>query len=89
MANKLVAFTHSSDLLTSEYIKDQLEAIKMSFPELETEQVNETDPRLVQYSWYPDRFPCFIMFENGLRKSVLHAKLHDHEAIDWVRLNLG
>lgn len=89
MANKLLAFTHSSDSLTSEYITNQLESIKISFPDLQTEQVNETDYRLALYSWYPDRFPCYILFENDVRKAVIHAKLHNHEAIDWVTLNLG
>lgn len=89
MSSSLVVFTHSSNQLTSEYIENQIQSIKMLFPELEIEHVNETDSRLVQYAWYPERFPCFILFENGVRKSVLHAKLHDHEAIEWVRANLG
>ena len=86
---KLVAFTNSVDSITSEYIKNQLEAIRNSFPDVETEQVNETDARLALYSRIPDRFPCLILFQNDVRKAVIHAKIHDHEAIEWVASKLG
>lgn len=89
MSNQLVAFTPAADVILTEYVKNQLDAISKQFPDVLTEQANETDPRLALYAWYPDRFPCFIIFENGVRKASINAKLTDLEIIDWVNNNLG
>lgn len=85
---KLVAFTPSSAIELTEYVKNQLSAISNSFPELELEQSNEFDARM-QYAWYPDRFPAFIIFvEPTVRLAVLHAKIGNDELISWIRSNL-
>jgi len=88
MIYKLIGFTPLSDLVLTDYVKNQLIAISKQFSDLEIEQTNENDPRL-QYGWYPDRFPAFILFANDMRKAAIHAKLTDPEIIDWVRYNLG
>lgn len=85
---KLVAFTPESATSLTEYVKIQLNAISNAFPELEVEQANELDSRM-QYAWYPDRFPAFIIFaEPGVRLAALHAKIGSDELIDWINSNL-
>lgn len=88
MTYKLVAFTPTSDPVLTDYVKNQLIAISNSFPDLAVEQANENDPRLL-YSWYPDRFPAFVLFTDSVRKAAIHAKLNDADIIDWISFNLG
>ena len=89
MAHKIVAFSDSNDLVNTEYMQTQLDAISITFPEVEIEHVNENDPRLALYSDTPDRLPCLMMFKNGARKRVTHAKFTERDFVEWVVDNLG
>ena len=89
MRNKIIAFSLSSDIVNTEYMQNQLDAISITFPEVQIEHVNENDPRLALYSNTPDRFPCIIMFRDGARKKVTHAKFTERDLVEWVVDNLG
>lgn len=89
MGSKLLAFSDSSDIVNTEYLQKQLDAISIILPELEIEHVNETDPRLALYSDTPDRFPCLMMFRDGARVKVTHAKFSERDFVEWVVDNLG
>lgn len=87
MSYKLVAFVYSSDSIISEYINNQIQAISILFPELETEVSNENDTRLVLYSTTPDRFPSFMLFEDNIFKTGIVGKFNDDELFSWVSNN--
>ena len=89
MRNKIIAFSLSSDIVNTEYMQNQLDAISITFPEVQIEHVNENDPRLALYSNTPDRFPCIIMFRDGARKKVTHAKFTERDFVEWIVDNLG
>ena len=89
MRSKIIAFSLSSDIVNTEYMQNQLDAISIIFPEVQIEHVNENDPRLALYSNTPDRFPCIIMFRDGARKKVTHAKFTERDFVEWVVDNLG
>ena len=89
MGSKILAFSYSGDPINTEYLQKQLDAICITFPELEVELVNENDPRLALYSKTPERFPCIMMFRDGARKKVVHAKFNEREFVEWVVDNLG
>lgn len=89
MRSKIIAFSLSSDIVNTEYMQNQLDAISITFPEVQIEHVNENDPRLALYSNTPDRFPCIIMFRDGARKKVTHAKFTERDFVEWVVDNLG
>ncbi len=89
MRNKIIAFSLSSDIVNTEYMQNQLDAISIIFPEVQIEHVNEHDARLALYSNTPDRFPCIIMFRDGARKKVTHAKFTERDFVEWVVDNLG
>ena len=69
MAHKLVGFSHSSNSLNIEYIKNQLTAISNEIEGLVTEFANENDPRLALYSQKPGRLPCLMLFKNDTHKT--------------------
>ncbi len=89
MRSKIIAFSLSSDIVNTEYMQNQLDAISIIFPEVQIEHVNEHDARLALYSNTPDRFPCIIMFRDGARKKVTHAKFTERDFVEWVVDNLG
>ena len=89
MRSKIIVFSLSSDIVNTEYMQNQLDAISITFPEVQIEHVNENDPRLALYSNTPDRFPCIIMFRDGARKKVTHAKFTERDFVEWVVDNLG
>ena len=89
MGSKILAFSYSGDPINIEYLQNQLDAISILFPEVEIEHVHETDARLALYSTTPDRFPCLMMFKDGARKKVTHAKFSDRDFVEWVVDNLG
>lgn len=89
MRSKIIAFSLSSDIVNTEYMQNQLDAISIIFPEVQIEHVNEHDARLALYSSTPDRFPCIIMFRDGARKKVTHAKFTERDFVEWVVDNLG
>lgn len=89
MNHSLVAFTPSSDIPLTSYVSDQLLAIQNQFPALTIEHVNETDARLAMYARRPDRFPCFIIFKNGIRKASKNAKVDHTTLAVWVSQNIN
>lgn len=89
MSSKIVAFSYSGDPVNTEYMQKQLDAISITFPGVEIEHVNENDPRLALYSNTPDRFPCIMMFRDGARQRVTHAKFNERSFVEWVVDNLG
>lgn len=89
MGSKILAFSDSSDLVNTEYLQKQLDAISIIFPEVEIEHVNENDARLALYSDTPNRLPCIMMFRDGARKRVTHAKFNERDFVEWVVDNLG
>ena len=89
VANKILAFSLSSDIVNTEYLQKQLDAISITFPGVEIEHVNENDARLALYTTTPDRFPCIMMFKDGARKKVVHAKFNERQFVEWVVDNLG
>ena len=89
MGSKLLVFSNSSDLVNTEYMQKQLDAISITFSELEVEHVNENDPRLALYTTITNRFPCIMMFKDGARKKVVHAKFTEQAFVEWVVDHLG
>ena len=89
VGSKILAFSLSSDIVNTEYLQKQLDAISIIFSEVEIEHVNENDPRLPIYTTTPDRFPCIMMFRDGARKKVVHAKFTERDFVEWVVDNLG
>ena len=85
---KIVAFTPTASVGLTAYVANQLQAISEIFPDIEFEQTNELDSR-IQYAWYPNRFPAFIIFvEPGVRLAALHAKVGNDELVSWINSNL-
>jgi hypothetical protein len=89
VGSKILAFSYSGDPVNTEYMQNQLDAISIIFSELEVEHVNENDSRLALYTKTPDRFPCIMMFKDGARKKVTHAKFSERDFVEWVVDNLG
>lgn len=89
MSSKILVFSLSSDIVNTEYMQKQLDAISILFPEVEIEHVNENDARLALYTTITNRFPCIMMFRDGARKKVVHAKFNERDFIEWVVDNLG
>lgn len=84
----LLIFVYSSDSSLLEYIQNQIIAIQNLFPELPIETVNEFDDRLVMYNNKPDRFPCFMIFEEGFYKTSINGKFENDYVISWLTNNL-
>lgn len=89
MSKSIVAVSDSSDPNMIQYVQSQLDAITISFPEVETQHVNETDPIMERYARYPGRVPAFFILKNGVRMTVLQAKVNTPELIDWIAKNIG
>ena len=89
MSHKLVGFAHSSNSMNTQYIKDQLLAIKNKIEGLATEFADETDSRLKRHSKTPDRMPCLMLFKNDTYKIHIHAKMTQDRAINWTREKIG
>jgi len=89
MAHKLVGFAHSSNLLITEYIKNQLSAIENEIEGLQTEFGNENDSRLSTHCSQPVRLPCLMLFKNDTHKTHIRAKLSNEKAIQWTKQHVG
>ena len=89
VSSKILAISLSSDIVNTEYLQKQLDAISIIFPEVQIEHVNESDPRFALYTTKTDRFPCLIMLRDGARKKVTHAKFTERDFVEWVVDNLG
>ena len=84
MAHKIVGFAFSNSNNLS-YIKNQLDAIKESFPNLETEVSDETDLRLERLkSKASNLFPLYIIYKNGVYKMHRSGKYDNTQIIDWL-----
>jgi len=85
---KIVAFTPTASVDLTAYVANQLQSLAETFPDIEFEQTNELDSR-IQYAWYPNRFPAFIIFvEPGVRLAALHAKVSTNDLVSWINSNL-
>ncbi len=89
MSHKLVGFADSSNSVITQYITDQLSAIKNEIEGLATEISNENDSRLARHSKIPKRMPCLMLFKNDTYKTHIHAKLSNERAINWTKQNVG
>ena len=89
MSHKLVGFADSSNSVITQYITDQLSAIKNEIEGLATEMSNENDSRLARHSKIPKRMPCLMLFKNDSYKTHIHAKLSNERAINWTKQNVG
>ena len=84
MAHKIVGFAFSNSNNLS-YIKNQLDAIKNSFPSLETEVSDETDLRLERLKTKASNlFPLYIIYKNGVYKMHRSGKYDNTQIIDWL-----
>ncbi len=89
MSKSVVAVSDSNDPTMIEYVQKQLEAISISFPEVETQHVDQNNEIMTRYARYPGRVPAFFILKNGARMGVLQAKLNNDELINWVSQNIG
>ena len=89
MSHKLVGFADSSNSVITQYITDQLSAIKNEIEGLATEISNENDSRLSRHSKIPKRMPCLMLFKNDTYKTHIHAKLSNEKAINWTKQKIG
>jgi len=89
MSHKLVGFADSSNSVITQYITDQLSAIKNEIEGLATEMSDENDSRLSRHSRIPKRMPCLMLFKNDTYKTHIHAKLSNEKAINWTKQNVG
>ena len=89
MSHKLVGFADSSNSVITQYITDQLSAIKNEIEGLATEISNENDSRLARHSKITKRMPCLMLFKNDSYKTHIHAKLSNERAINWTKQNVG
>ena len=84
MAHKIVGFAFSNSNNLS-YIKNQLDAIKESFPNLEIEVSDETDLRLERLKTKASNlFPLYIIYKNGVYKMHRSGKYDNTQIIDWL-----
>ena len=75
MSHKLIGFADSSNSVITQYIKDQLSAIKNEIEGLATEISDETDSRLKRHTKTPERMPCLMLFKNDTYKINLVLKV--------------
>lgn len=89
MSKTIVAVSDSTDPNMIEYVQKQLEAIIISFPDVETQHVDQNNEIMDRYARYPGRVPAFFILKNGARMGVLQAKVTTPELLNWVSENLG
>lgn len=78
-----------SDSIHQQYMIDQERAINLALPEVTTEQAEYTDSRLALYSPTPTRVPAIIIFKDGARLQVKHAKRGHDEIVTWIKAIVG
>ena len=89
MNKTLVAVSDSTDSVMSEYVESQLESIRILYPQLLIEHVNETNPIMQRYARYANRLPAFFVLKNEARMSLLQAKVTTEELINWFKSTSG
>ena len=83
---KIVLF---SDPVTTQYMKEQEQAINNAIPNITTEQATHEDSRLQLYSNKSSRMPCLIIFKDGAKMQIKHAKRNHSEIISWIKYVVG
>ena len=83
---KVVLF---SDSIHQQYMIDQELAINLALPQVTTEQADYTDSRLALYSPTPTRVPAIIIFKDGARLQVKHAKRGHDKIVTWIQSIVG
>ncbi len=89
MSKTVVGVSDSNSPSLIEYVQKQLEAIVISFPDVEIQHVDENNEIMERYARYPNRVPAFFILKNGVRMTVLQAKVNTPELIDWIAKNIG
>lgn len=89
MSKCLVAVTDFNDSVTTDYVKNQIQSISNSFPDLAIEHVNSDNDIMQRYARYPGRLPAFFILKNGARMSTLQAKVTTEQLFDWVSSTSG
>lgn len=89
MSKTVVGVSDSNSPSLIEYVQKQLEAIVISFPDVEIQHVDENNEIMERYARYPGRVPAFFILKNGARMAVLQAKVTNEELITWVSQNIG
>lgn len=78
-----------SDSIHQQYMIDQELAINDALPDVTTEQADYTDSRLALYSTTPTRMPCLMIFKDGARMQIKHAKRGHDEIVTWIQSIVG
>jgi len=78
-----------SDSIHQQYMIDQELAINLALPQVTTEQADYTDSRLALYSPTPTRVPAIIIFKDGARLQVKHAKRGHDKIVTWIQSIVG
>jgi len=89
MSHKIVGIADSSDSIQTDYVKNQVQAIKNWKPELQVEFNNENCELLQAYCRSPARFPTYIILKNGIYKTHMHGKIDNSKLFDWLSNKLG
>ena len=86
IVNKIVGFAFANTNNLS-YIKNQLNAIKNSFPDLEIELADENDSRLERYipAKYSQRLPLYMILKDGAYKTHRNGKYDNGEIFKWLQ----
>jgi hypothetical protein len=85
----LVGYSHSLDITTTEYVKEQLELVTFMYRGLQVEISDAEDLDLSKHLKYSDRLPAFILYYKGKRKAVKQGKVNNKEFTDWVVSVIG
>lgn len=89
MSHKIIGFADSSNPIQVDYVKNQLDAIKLWNSELTVEFQNEDSELLDRYCKLPKRMPTYIIMKNNVYKTHIHAKLDNSKLFDWLVSKLG
>jgi len=86
--HKIVGFAFS-DSTNLSYIKNQLEAIKKEYPDVDTEWATENDSRLSRLPTdHRNRLPVLIYYKNNIYGNYLLGK-HSYEQVQQWYNSLG
>ena len=97
MTHKIVAFIPSDKTELQSYLTSQLSMLANNILNLETELADEnnkqhnhavsadifSDARHKRHSRTPDRFPCLMLFKDGVYKNHINSKMTDEYALQW------
>ena len=84
MTHKIIGYAFA-DSNNSLYIEKQIEAIKKSLPDLDIEQSDETDSRLISKFGENIRLPAYIIYKHDKFKTKLIGKYDTNHVIDWLK----